>query len=474
MMGDGEEFLLKWHDHHNSFFQLVEELVAREQLCDVTLSCGDVILNAHSLMLSVCSPYFRTLLSESQHKEKHHIIHLNGVSGKLMQQLLVYMYRGEISIAQEDLGPLIETARCLQIKGLALANSDLQDSQLARKRPASQPQPQLDPGKQPKERKLARKLSPDIIVPEICNLEAQTDNLVIEEDTHDEEMNESLLLDRSNYSANDDLNNKEGKSVNQQISLPMLPKPLSILKTAETRTYLSKLIWLGNGGKRPQYGNPETKPHWWPQHVLPWEEMKKMGGRKSQELSHINYTEILKQCLAAGYEYYGYDPTTYICAETSLASLGQGTDDENSKVNGDDLAGNSPERTDDKLKSECETSSPILDRIQGAIPGLHSPILPGSSLPASLLQSLTTASAQQSLAAATAMSSGQGILAAAATNGGSPIIVQQNSLMTSPGGSTLSTLSAGSNNNRSRKKSSPGLLPVSQDTPKQDPSIVCQ
>ena len=40
------------------------------------------------------------LLSESQHREKHHIIHLNGVSGKLMQQILVYMYRGEISIAQ--------------------------------------------------------------------------------------------------------------------------------------------------------------------------------------------------------------------------------------------------------------------------------------------------------------------------------------------------------------------------------------
>ena len=28
---------------------------------------------------------------------------------------------------------------------------------------------------------------------------------------------------------------------------------------SETRTFLSKLIWLGNGGKRPQYGNPETK-----------------------------------------------------------------------------------------------------------------------------------------------------------------------------------------------------------------------
>ena len=81
-------------------------------------------------------------------------------------------------------------------------------------------------------------------------------------------------------------------------NLPLLPKPLSILKTAETRTYLSKLIWLGNGGRRPQYGNPDTKPLWWPQHILPWEEMKKMGGRKSVELSNINYTEILKQCLA--------------------------------------------------------------------------------------------------------------------------------------------------------------------------------
>ena len=31
-------------------------------MTDVTLSCGDMILNAHSLMLSVCSPYFRSVL----------------------------------------------------------------------------------------------------------------------------------------------------------------------------------------------------------------------------------------------------------------------------------------------------------------------------------------------------------------------------------------------------------------------------
>ena len=99
-----DEFLLKWHDHHQSFFLLVEELVMREQLTDVTLACGggedQQLLSAHSLMLSVCSPYFRSLLSENRHKDKHHIIHLHGVSARHMQQLLLYMYRGEISISQ--------------------------------------------------------------------------------------------------------------------------------------------------------------------------------------------------------------------------------------------------------------------------------------------------------------------------------------------------------------------------------------
>merc|ERR1719509_112751 len=112
-----------------------------------------------------------------------------------------------------------------------------------------------------------------------------------------DEAREDLQMMDSFYASN------PGQTSPMSVALPLLPKPLTVLKTAETRTYLSKLIWLGNGGRRPQYGNPDTKPIWWPQHLLPWEDMKKMGGKKSEELSHINYTEILKQCLAAGYEY---------------------------------------------------------------------------------------------------------------------------------------------------------------------------
>ena len=69
------------------------------------------------------------------------------------------------------------------------------------------------------------------------------------------------------------------------------------MKTTETRSYLSRLIWATNGWKRPQYGNPDTKPVWWPNELLNWAEMKKMGGKKADGLSNVNYNEIQKTIL---------------------------------------------------------------------------------------------------------------------------------------------------------------------------------
>lgn len=121
-----EEFLLKWNDHHASFFTIVEDLCRSELLCDVTLACGGQVFETHRLVLCVCSPYFRALLTARP--DKHPIVYLKDVNPKHLEQLLSYMYRGEINVLQDDLGPLIETARGLQIKGLADAggsgNSD--------------------------------------------------------------------------------------------------------------------------------------------------------------------------------------------------------------------------------------------------------------------------------------------------------------------------------------------------------------
>ena len=119
-----EEFLLKWNDHHNSFFNIVQDLCTNELLTDVTLACGSgepVVFEAHKLMLSVSSAFFRNILTRKRADRypSHPIVFLKDVNPRHMEQLLQYMYRGEINVLQDDLEPLIETARALQVKGLA-------------------------------------------------------------------------------------------------------------------------------------------------------------------------------------------------------------------------------------------------------------------------------------------------------------------------------------------------------------------
>lgn len=50
-----EEFLLKWNDHHNSFFSIMKELSESEVLTDVTLACGGEweFTNSYSLKISI-------------------------------------------------------------------------------------------------------------------------------------------------------------------------------------------------------------------------------------------------------------------------------------------------------------------------------------------------------------------------------------------------------------------------------------
>lgn len=113
----GEEFLLKWNDHHNSFFSIMQDLYSSESMTDVTLACGGQVFETHKIILCVCSSFFRSILN--RRRDKAPIVFLKDIHPKHLEQLLQYMYNGEINVLQEDLAPLIEAARALQIKGLS-------------------------------------------------------------------------------------------------------------------------------------------------------------------------------------------------------------------------------------------------------------------------------------------------------------------------------------------------------------------
>jgi len=129
---DTDDLMLRWEDHHKSFFELAEDLCHQEQFIDVTISCGDHNFPAHKLILSVCSPYFKNLFLRNPCK--HPIVVLKDVHFKYMKLLLIFMYRGEVAVPQEDLSGLLKVARSLQVRGLAEMSSPIPAQISPRKR----------------------------------------------------------------------------------------------------------------------------------------------------------------------------------------------------------------------------------------------------------------------------------------------------------------------------------------------------
>ena len=68
-------------------------------LTDVTLACGGRVFETHKIMLCVCSAFFRQVLTGRQ-SNKHPIVFLKDIRPKHLEQLLQYMYNGEINVLQ--------------------------------------------------------------------------------------------------------------------------------------------------------------------------------------------------------------------------------------------------------------------------------------------------------------------------------------------------------------------------------------
>ena len=84
---------------------------------DVTLVSDDQKpFQAHKYVLSACSPVFKTLLLDSQHK--HPVIFLRGVGQQELALILQFVYLGQIQVDSEEINSVIVAAKNLEIKQL--------------------------------------------------------------------------------------------------------------------------------------------------------------------------------------------------------------------------------------------------------------------------------------------------------------------------------------------------------------------
>ena len=84
---------------------------------DVTLVSDDQKqVSAHKVVLSACSEYFSNILKQNPHS--HPLLCLDEVSSTDLNNMLDYVYLGEVQIYQEDLDRFLEVAQKFKLEGL--------------------------------------------------------------------------------------------------------------------------------------------------------------------------------------------------------------------------------------------------------------------------------------------------------------------------------------------------------------------
>ncbi|XP_017059239.1 LOW QUALITY PROTEIN: protein abrupt [Drosophila ficusphila] len=115
-----QHYALKWNDFQSSILSSFRHLRDEEDFVDVTLACDERSFTAHKVVLSACSPYFRRLLKANPCE--HPIVILRDVRCDDVENLLSFMYNGEVNVSHEQLPDFLKTAHLLQIRGLADVN----------------------------------------------------------------------------------------------------------------------------------------------------------------------------------------------------------------------------------------------------------------------------------------------------------------------------------------------------------------
>jgi len=117
---ESEKFCLRWNDFEANISGAFNELREEKDFFDVTLACDDQQIQAHKLILSACSPFFRNVLRRNPHQ--HPLLYLKGVKYRELLSIINFMYLGEVNVAQEELNLFLTVAEDLKVKGLTQGN----------------------------------------------------------------------------------------------------------------------------------------------------------------------------------------------------------------------------------------------------------------------------------------------------------------------------------------------------------------
>lgn len=100
-----------------NLMNVFDQLLHSEQFVDVTLACEGSLIKAHKMVLSACSPYFQAIFADNPCQ--HPVVIMKDIRLNELKAIVEFMYKGEINVVQDQIGPLLRVAETLKIRGLA-------------------------------------------------------------------------------------------------------------------------------------------------------------------------------------------------------------------------------------------------------------------------------------------------------------------------------------------------------------------
>lgn len=119
---DENQCNLRWNNHTCTFVNLLDQFRIQELYCDATIACDGKVYPVHKVVLSACSTFFASIFYNTNHQNP--VVVLQDVGKVQLENLLTYMYRGEVRIPHPDLPMFFKVAESLQVKGLAVPTPD--------------------------------------------------------------------------------------------------------------------------------------------------------------------------------------------------------------------------------------------------------------------------------------------------------------------------------------------------------------
>ncbi|CAL4240635.1 unnamed protein product, partial [Meganyctiphanes norvegica] len=112
------------NDSHGILLSGMAKLQKDKMFTDVILCCGELELHAHKVVLAGALEYFRSMFTMGMQESSQSRISLNNLDATSLEDIVNFLYTGQIYIDTEKVQKLIETANFLNVKFIVESGGD--------------------------------------------------------------------------------------------------------------------------------------------------------------------------------------------------------------------------------------------------------------------------------------------------------------------------------------------------------------